>query len=158
MEKHIGAITKFSSFHYNVYLLIKWFFNFSMKNIECSQFHSYPEHDFKQMSWKYLFTKSKDKIPPPPQKKKCIQKVTKLLLKIIPECTKLHRLVKIFRGACPRTPPRIVSQLRRSYLAFCAQFLPHQPKIDGYVSDIYIIYILSPQFLQAFQLAAVTFT
>ena len=63
-----------------------------------------------------FLAKSKDRIP-----KKCLQKETKLLLKISPECTKSHRLFKIFRGGrgggggMPPDPPTMVSRLRCSH-------------------------------------------
>ena len=51
--------------------------------------------------------------------KKNLQKETKLLLKIIPECTKSHRLFKNFSrggggGHAPQ-PPRMASRPRRSH-------------------------------------------
>ena len=60
-----------------------------------------------------FLAKSKDKI-----QKKCLQIEKKLLLKIIPECTKLHRLFKknSGRGGMPPDPPRMASRLPRSHL------------------------------------------
>ena len=75
---------------------------------------SVPSQSF--LSITMFFAKSKDKI----QKKMSEKRKPK----IIPECTKSHRLLK---KLCPRTPlgwPH----------ADGAQFLPHQPRIDGYVS------------------------
>ena len=88
-----------------------------------------------------FLAKSKDKIP-----KICLQKETKLLLKIIPECTKSHRLFKNFPGGgggggggggdAPRTPLRWLCPYGARNRALGAQFLPHQPRIDGYASVI----------------------
>ena len=46
--------------------------------------------------------------------KKMSQKETKLLLKVIPECTKSHRLFKNFAGEHAPGPPRMALRLRRS--------------------------------------------
>ena len=65
---------------------------------------------------------------------KCLYKETKLLRKIIPECTKSHRFLKKFPEGMPQTPLGWLRAYGARIRAFGAQFLPHQPRIDGYVS------------------------
>ena len=77
----------------------------------------------------YLFTKSKDGIP-----KKCLQKERKLLLKIIPECTKSHHLFKNFPGGMPPDPLDWLRAYGARIRSFGAQFPPHQLRKDGYAS------------------------
>ena len=80
-----------------------------------------------------FLAKSKDKIP-----KKCLQKETKLLYKIIPECTKSNCLFQKFPGGgMPLHPPTMARAFGARIRAFGAKFLPHQPRIHGYVSELY---------------------
>ena len=78
---------------------------------------------------KYLFTKSKDKIPQNVSKKK-----RNYCLKSSLNARNRTVCLKCFGGACPWTPLGWLCAYGASNHTFGSQFLPHQPRIDGYVS------------------------
>ena len=70
---------------------------------------------------------------------KMFPKRNEILLKLIPECTKSHRLFKIFRGwgggHAPGPPYDAFAPTALTFAPSALNFCRHQPRIDDYVSE-----------------------